>query len=69
MQFIQEVTKKTDEPYLRCTLYQLCMSIQKYLDLKKIPWKIVKDQEFKEVQIVLENVMKRRKCRGQYRNG
>ena len=52
--FIPEVTKsKGDGPYPGRTLYQMCTSIQKYLNYNKIPWKIIV-----EVKTVLDNVMK-----------
>ena len=59
--FIPEVTKsKGDGLYPGRTLYQLCMSIQKYLNLNKIPWKIIDGPEFEDVRNVLDNVMKER---------
>ena len=60
LRFIPEVTKKTGEPYPGRTLYQLCASIQKYLNVNKIPWKLVKGTQFQDLQIVLDNVMKER---------
>ena len=61
VRFIPEVTKsKGDGPYPGQTLYQLCTSIQKYLNVNKIPWKIVKGDKFEDVKIVLDNVMKER---------
>ena len=59
--FIPEVTKSKGEGlYPGHTLYQLCMSIQKYLNVNKIPWKIVEGVEFEDVKTVLDNVMKER---------
>ena len=60
IRFIPEVTKKTGEAYPGRTLYQLCSSIQKYLNVNKIPWKLVKGNDFQEMQVVLDNVMKER---------
>ena len=60
IRFIPEVTKKTGEAYPGRTLYQLCSSIQKYLNVNKIPWRLVKGNDFQEMQIVLDNVMKER---------
>ena len=61
VRFIPEVTKsKGKGPYPGRTLYQLCTSIQKYLNVNKIPWKIVKGNELEDVKIVLDNVMKER---------
>ena len=59
--FIAEVTKsKGDGPYPGQTLYQMCTSIQKYLNHNKIPWKIIEGPEFVDVKTVLDNVMKER---------
>ena len=61
IRFIPEVTKVNgDGEYPGRTLYQLCTSIQKYLNINNIPWKIVKDREFNELQVVLDNVVKER---------
>ena len=59
--FIPEVTKSKGEGlYPGRTLYQMCMSIQKYLNVNKIPWKIIEGSEFEDVKTVLDNVMKER---------
>ena len=61
IRFIPEVTKVNGEGlYPGKTLYQLCTSIQKYLNINKIPWKLVKGSEFADLKIVLDNVMKER---------
>ena len=61
VRFIPEVTKLNGEGvYPGKTLYQMCTSIQKFLNVNNIPWKIVKDPEFIEVQTVLDNIMKER---------
>ena len=61
VRFIPEVTKVNgDGDYPGRTLYQLCTSIQKYLHVNRLPWKIVKGTEFIELQTVLDNVMKER---------
>ena len=61
MRFVPEVTKsKGKGAYPGRTLYQLCTSIQKYLNINRIPWKLVKGNEFQELQVVLDNVMKER---------
>ena len=61
IRFIPEVTKVNGEGlYPGKTLYQLCTSIQKYLNINKIPWKLVKGSEFSDLQTVLDNVMKER---------
>ena len=61
--FILEVTKqKGDGPYPGHTLYQMIKAIQKHLNVNKLGWKLVEgcDQEFEDVKIVLDNVMKDR---------
>ena len=59
--FIPEVTKSKGEGlYPGKTLYQMCMAIQKYLNVNKIPWKVVEGPEFEDVKTVLDNVMKER---------
>ena len=57
--FIPEVTENKGEGlYTGHTLYQLVVSIQKYLNLNRIPWKIIKGPEFTDLRTVLDNVMK-----------
>ena len=59
--FIPEVTKsKGDGLYPGATLYQMVVAIQKYLNLNKIPWKIIEGPEFEEIKTVLDNVMEER---------
>ena len=59
IRFIPEITKVNGEGLdPGKTLYQLCTSIQKYLNINKILWKLVKGSEFSELQTVLDNVMK-----------
>ena len=59
--FIPEVTKSKGEGlYPGRTLYQLVVAIQKYLNLNKIPWKIIEGPEFGDLKTVLDNVMKER---------
>ena len=61
--FIPEVTKSRGEGlYPAKTLYQLVVAIQKYLNVNKIAWKLVdlKSNEFEDLRIVLDNVMKER---------
>ena len=61
LRFIPEVTKKKGSGlYPGRTLYQLCQSIQKYLNVNKLPWKLVKGHEFQDLKVVLDNVMKER---------
>ena len=43
--FIPEITKKKDgSPYPGKTLYEMIVSIQKYLNQNDVPWKIIEDQ-------------------------
>ena len=59
--FIPEVTKvKGEGIYPAKTLYQLVVAIQKYLNVNKIPWKLIDGPEFESVKNVLDNVMKER---------
>ena len=58
--FIPEVVKQNDELYPAASLYQLVVAIQKYLNFKKINWKLVEGAQFADVKIVLDNVMKER---------
>ena len=59
--FIPEVTKVKDgSDYPGKTLYEMVISIQKYLHQNSIFWKIIDDPEFRDVCTVLDNVMKER---------
>ena len=59
--FIPEVNrKKGDGPYPDRTLYQLVVSIQKYLHVNDINWKILDEVEFRDLRNVLDNVIKER---------
>ena len=59
--FVPEVTRKKGEgPYPGRTLYQLVISIQKYLHVNKIHWKILEGVEFEDLRTVLDNVMRER---------
>ena len=40
------------------TLYQMIVAIQKYLNVNKIPWKLIDSPQFESVKNVLDNVMK-----------
>ena len=56
--FILEVTKKKgDGPYPGKTLYQMIVTIQKYLVVNKLKWKLVEGDEFEELRNVLDNIM------------
>ena len=56
--FIPEVVKQNDKLYPALSLYQLVVAIQKYMNFKKLNWKLVEDAQFSDVKIVLDNVMK-----------
>ena len=59
--FIPEVMKVRDgTDYPGKTLYELVVSIQKYLNNNGKPWKLIEGPEFVEVRTVLDNVMKER---------
>ena len=59
--FIPEITKVKDGgPYPGSTLYQFVVSIQRHLNEKGLPWKLIDSPEFKSVKTVLDNVMKER---------
>ena len=58
--FIPEVTKLNGSDYPGKTLYEMVMSVQKYLNENKVFWKVVDDLEFLEIRTVLDNVMKQR---------
>ena len=62
--FIPEVVKVKDgSDYPGKTLYEIVVSIQRYLNENGVNWKILDDTEFKEVRTVLDNVMKERASR------
>ena len=58
--FIPEVRKKDGGEYPGKTLYEMIVCIQKFLNEKNIPWKLIDDKEFILVKNVLDNVMKER---------
>ena len=59
--FVPEVTKKKgDGLYPGRTLYEMIVSIQKYLNVNKIKWKLIEGEQFQELRVVLDNVMKER---------
>ena len=51
--FIPEVTKAKGEGlYPAKTLYQLVVALQKYLNVNKIPWKLIDGPNFENVRVV-----------------
>ena len=62
--FIPEVTKlKSGEDYPGKTLYEMCVALQKYLNMNGKNWKLVDGPDFRELRVVLDNVMKERALR------
>ena len=58
--FIVEVVKvKSGDDYPGHTLYQLCVSIQKFWFSKGLKWKLIKGS-FDKLHTVLDNTMKER---------
>ena len=59
--FIAEVTKVRDvKDYPGKTLYEMLMSIQKFLHLNRLMSKILDKPEFVDLKVVLDNIMKER---------
>ena len=59
--FIPEVERKSGEgPYPGATLYQMIVSIQKYLHVNMKKWKLIDGEDFEEMLTVLDNVMRER---------
>ena len=58
--FIAEVTKVSGEVYPGTTLYQLSVSIQRFLNERGLASKLVDGPDFKQFHTVLDNVMKER---------
>ena len=56
---VPEVTKsKGDGLYLGKTLYKMIVAIQKFMQINKIKWKLIHGDDFEDLRIVLDNVMK-----------
>ena len=58
--FIADVCKLNGDNYPGLTLYQLTVSIQRFLRDKGFDWKLVDGPDFKEYRVVLDNVMQER---------
>ena len=57
--FIPEVQKRNGNgDYPAKTLYQMVVSLQKYLSVNKINWKLVEGPDFEELHTVLDNIMR-----------
>ena len=60
-QFIPQITKiKDGSDYPGKTLYEMVVSIQKYLNQNDVAWKLIDGVEFVNVKNVLDNTMKER---------
>ena len=57
--FVEVVKVKSGDDYPGHTLYQLCVSIQKFWFSKGLKWKLIKGN-FDKVHTVLDNTMKER---------
>ncbi len=62
--FLSEVTKVNGEDFPGKTLYEILISIQIYLKMKGLHWKLVDDQDFVNVKFTLDNLMKQRTREG-----
>ena len=58
--FLAEVHKVDGTEYPGKTLYHLIVSLQKHLMARGKMWKLVEGEEFKQIRIVLNNLMKER---------
>ena len=58
--FLAEVKKVNGDEYPGKTLYQLVVSIQRYLNERQLNWKLVEGPDFKNLRVVLDNLMKER---------
>ena len=59
--FVPEATKVKDgSDYPGKTLYEMCVTLQKFVNQKGKQWKLVDGPDFKQLRIVLDNVMKER---------
>ena len=59
--FLAEVTKVKDgTDYPGKTLYEMLLSIHKYLNENSLNWKLIDDPEFVTLRTVLDNIIKER---------
>ena len=59
--FVPEVKKHNGNgDYLAKALYQMIVSLQKYLSVNKMNWKLVEGSDFEELRMILDNVMHER---------
>ena len=62
--FIPEVRKlKSGDDYLGKTLYEMVVAIQKFVNMNGKKWKLVDGPDFRELRVVVDNVMKDRALR------
>ena len=62
--FITEVNKVDGCDFLGKTLYEIILCIQFYLETLGYSWRLLGDEEFKELKYTLDNVMKARTAAG-----
>ena len=56
--FISEIMKNQGTgPFSGATLYQMIVTVQKYLFINKIKWKLIESEDFQGMRTVLDNVM------------
>ena len=56
--FVPEITKKDGSDYPGKTLCEIIVAIQKHVNHKDLPWKLINDPAFLDLKMVLDNVMK-----------
>ena len=57
--FLSEVCKVNGEEFPGKTLYEILISLQIYLEMKAIHWKLLDDSEFVNIKFTLDNLMKK----------
>ena len=62
--FICEVRKVDGSEYPGATTYEMVTSLQKYLEMNRIYYKLLTDEHFKELQLTLDVEMKRKAQEG-----
>ena len=62
--FLTEVKKLDGSQFSPKTLYDILMCIQFFLETVGFSWKLISDDELKEVKFTLDNVMKQRTAQG-----
>ena len=62
--FLTEVKKLDGSEFPPKTLYDMLMCVQFFLETVGFSWRLISDDEFKEVKFTLDNVMKQRTAQG-----